>query len=210
MKSHKQQQAYRPVNLALRHHSWITNLLIRSVLPESLGQSHQLLLTIHHGDGRWGLDGAETCSFNLAGVSHLHVRLLTAAGTPCAFPVTEHAAHALHLRWRQTLVQLGLPSKLMILLIYGAIPSAGQLVQLWDGTSVIIPRRVLLRFGAARGLVSPPPVDANLVSLGLVLNALLTGQVNACSAGASLFCRQSNAHSTESCHAAKNPCSIRA
>lgn len=57
----------------------------------------------------------------------------------------------------------------MILIIYGAVPSAGQLVQLWDGTSVIIPRRVLLRFGAARGLVSQFPVDPNLVSATLAI-----------------------------------------
>lgn len=107
----------------------------------------------------------EICSTNLAAVGHLHVCLLTAAGTPCTFPVTEHAAHALHLRWRQILVQLGLPRTLMLLLLIPkAVPSAAQLVQLWDCASVIISRRVLLRVCAATGLLSQPPVVPNLVS----------------------------------------------
>ena len=121
------------------------------------------------GGGRGGRP--KICSINLAGVGHLHVRLLPAAGTPCTFPVTEHAAHALHLRRRQALVQLGFPSMLMLmlLLIPKAVPSAGQLVQLWDCASIIIPRRVLMRLGAARWLLSQSPVDPGLVSVTLAL-----------------------------------------
>ena len=53
-------------------------------------------------------------------VSDLHVRLLAAAGAPRAFPVAQHAPHALHLRRRQVLVQGSFPAVLPI--IHGAVP----------------------------------------------------------------------------------------
>ena len=58
----------------------------------------------------------------------------------------------------------------MLLLIPKAVPSTSQLVQLWDGPSVIIPRRMLKAFSAARDLLTQPPVQPTLLStLSLLL-----------------------------------------
>jgi len=53
-------------------------------------------------------------------MSDLHVRLLAAAGAPRAFPVAQHAPHALHLRRGQVLVQGSFPGVLPI--VHGAVP----------------------------------------------------------------------------------------
>lgn len=55
-------------------------------------------------------------------MSDLHVRLLAAAGAPRAFPVAQHAPHALHLRRRQVLVQGSFPRVLPIIQSHGAGP----------------------------------------------------------------------------------------
>ena len=77
----------------------------------------------------------------------------------------------------------------MLLLIHKAVPSAGQLVQLWDCASIVIPRRVLMRLGAARGLLSQTPADPDLVSATLAHMLTLVEQVNICCVEPDLSCR---------------------
>ena len=98
-----------------------------------------------------------------AGFSNLHVRLLAAARPPGALPVAQHAPHALHLRRRQALVQLGVPGMFMLMIITKAVPQSRELVQLWNCTGVIVPRGVVMTSCAGGRLLTQAPESCSFI-----------------------------------------------